>query len=151
MTISLFRASRVSRGLLVRHVGTSADPRTRKPLIDLKPDVREKAELLSSSWKGTNASGGNTKNYIGGEFVESKTDKWIDVLDPVSMQPWCRFTCKLTSDRLQSSQTLLTKVPETTSAEFDAAVDAASQAYASWGRTSVLTRQRFVMEYDPVL
>lgn len=129
MTISesLFRASRVSRGLLVRHVATSADPRTRKPLIDLKPDVREKAELLSSSWKGTNASGGNTKNYIGGEFVESKTDKWIDVLDP-------------------SSQTLLTKVPETTSAEFDAAVDAASQAYASWGRTSVLTRQRFVME-----
>lgn len=88
MTISLARATRatgVRRGLLVRQVTTSTDRRTRKPLIDLKPEIREKAELLSSSWKGTNASGENTKNYIGGEFVESKTDKWIDVLDPVSL------------------------------------------------------------------
>jgi len=130
MTISLARASRaagVRRALLVRQVTTSTDHRTRKPLVDLKPEVREKAELLSSSWKGTNASGGNTKNYIGGQFVESKTEKWIDVLDP-------------------SSQTLLTRVPETTSVEFNAAVDAASQAYTSWRKTSVLTRQRFVME-----
>lgn len=46
----------------------------------------------------------------------------------------------------QSTQTLLTRVPETTSSEFDAAVDAASQAYKSWSRTSILTRQRFVLE-----
>ena len=88
MTISLARASRASglpRGLLARQVTTSTDRRTRKPLIDLKPEIREKAELLSSSWKGTNASGGNTKNYIGGEFVESKAENWIDVLDPVSV------------------------------------------------------------------
>lgn len=27
--------------------------------------------------------GENTKNFIAGEFVESKATKWIDVLDPV--------------------------------------------------------------------
>lgn len=43
-----------------------------------------KAEQISSEWKGTSATGGNTKNYIGGEFIESKTQEWHDVLDPVS-------------------------------------------------------------------
>lgn len=45
--------------------------------------ARERAERISSEWKGTNASGENTKNYIGGEFVESKAENFIDVLDPV--------------------------------------------------------------------
>lgn len=88
MTTPLARAGRAActpRSLFVRQVATSADRRSRKPLIDLKTDIREKAESLTSSWKGTNASGGTTKNFIGGEFVESKADKWIDVLDPVSL------------------------------------------------------------------
>ncbi|KAJ6604498.1 Aldehyde/histidinol dehydrogenase, partial [Mycena vulgaris] len=62
------------------------------------------------------ASGGTTKNFIGGEFVDSKTTDWIDVLDP-------------------STQTLLSR-----------AVDAASHAYKSWSRTSVLGRQRFALD-----
>ena len=41
------------------------------------------AEEVSSKWQGTTANGGKTKNYIGGEFRESSTDRWIDVLDPV--------------------------------------------------------------------
>lgn len=47
----------------------------------------------------------------------------------------------------QATQTLLTRVPETTSEEFEQAVDAASHAFRSWRQSSVLTRQRFVMEY----
>jgi malonate-semialdehyde dehydrogenase (acetylating)/methylmalonate-semialdehyde dehydrogenase len=60
-----------------------------------------RAEELSSQWKGTNflggelhgtrfhpstssGSSGTTKNFIDGEFRESKTEKWIEVLDPVS-------------------------------------------------------------------
>lgn len=46
----------------------------------------------------------------------------------------------------QSTQTLLTRVPETTSTEFEQAVDAASQAYKTWSRQSVLSRQRFAIE-----
>lgn len=29
-------------------------------------------------------TGGSTKNFIGGQFVESKADKWLEVHDPVS-------------------------------------------------------------------
>ncbi|PAV22269.1 Methylmalonate-semialdehyde dehydrogenase [Pyrrhoderma noxium] len=96
------------------------------PLSGLNSLARERA-LQLSAWKGTSASGQNTKNYIGGEFVESSTDKFIDVLDP-------------------STQTLLTRVPETTSSEFEDAVGAASQAFKTWSRTSVLTRQRVALE-----
>ncbi|KAF8846237.1 Methylmalonate-semialdehyde dehydrogenase [Paxillus ammoniavirescens] len=88
---------------------------------------RTYAEKLSADWKGTNATGANTKNYIGGEFVESRAAVWHDVVDP-------------------STQTLLTRVPETTSSEFEQAVDAASQAYKTWSRQSVLSRQRFAIE-----
>ena len=45
------------------------------------------AEEVSSKWKGTTADGGRTKNYIGGEFVESQAEKWLEVNDPVSWPP----------------------------------------------------------------
>ncbi|KAL0580826.1 hypothetical protein V5O48_001202 [Marasmius crinis-equi] len=90
--------------------------------------ARPKAEELSAKWKGTSATGGTTKNFIGGEFVESKATEWIDVLDP-------------------STQTLLSRVPQTTDAEFQQAVDAASEAFKTWSRTSVLSRQRFAIEH----
>ncbi|VDC01886.1 unnamed protein product [Peniophora sp. CBMAI 1063] len=98
----------------------------------LSTPARIKAEQISSEWKGTSATGGNTLNYIGGAFVESRTDKYIDVLDP-------------------STQTLLTRVPETTSEEFNQAVDAASDAFKTWGRTSVLTRQRCIFELQRLI
>ncbi len=41
---------------------------------------------------------------------------------------------------------MLTRVPHTTNAEFEQAVDSAAEAYKSWSRTSVLARQRFAME-----
>ncbi|KZV76999.1 methylmalonate-semialdehyde dehydrogenase [Peniophora sp. CONT] len=94
--------------------------------------ARPKAEQISSQWKGTSATGDKTLNYIGGQFVESKADKYIDVLDP-------------------STQTLLTRVPETTSEEFNQAVDAASEAFKTWGKTSVLTRQRCIFELQRLI
>ncbi|KDR85348.1 hypothetical protein GALMADRAFT_234171 [Galerina marginata CBS 339.88] len=91
-----------------------------------------KAEQISANWKGTSATGGSTKNFIGGEFAESQSTEWIDVHDP-------------------SSQTVLTRVPQSTESEFLAAVDAASHAYKSWSRTSVVTRQKFVLELQHLL
>ncbi|KAG8219691.1 methylmalonate-semialdehyde dehydrogenase [Butyriboletus roseoflavus] len=96
-------------------------------LSALNQPARSRAEKLSAEWKGTHATGGHTKNYIGGQFVDSKATVWHDVVDP-------------------STQTLLTRVPETTSTEFGHAVDAASQAYKTWSRQSVLSRQRFAIE-----
>ncbi|KIK64109.1 hypothetical protein GYMLUDRAFT_71552 [Collybiopsis luxurians FD-317 M1] len=94
----------------------------------------ERAEQLSSLplSKGTSFSGGTAKNFIDGEFRESATDKWIELLDP-------------------STQTLLSKVPETTAEEFESAVEAASRAFKSWSKTSVLKRQRFVMELQHLI
>ena len=59
------------------------DNRPKNPLVGLNPAVRSRAEQVVHNWKGTSASGEPTKNYIGGQFVSSSTDKWIDVLDPV--------------------------------------------------------------------
>lgn len=66
------------------HVRTFASAVSRPPLSGLNPVARAKAEQISSQWKGTNASGGTVKNYIGGEFVESKASKFVDIVDPVS-------------------------------------------------------------------
>jgi len=94
--------------------------------------ARGKAEEITKIWKGTNATGGKTKNFIGGQFVESQTTEWIEVLDP-------------------ATQTLVTRVPQTTLTEFEQAVAAASTAFKTWSRTSVLTRQRFVLELQRLI
>ncbi|KAI0036634.1 methylmalonate-semialdehyde dehydrogenase [Vararia minispora EC-137] len=105
---------------------------TRPALSGLNTVARSKAEQISRDWNGTSATGENTKNFIGGEFMESSATKYIDVVDP-------------------STQTLLTRVPETTSAEFEQAVDAASQAFKTWSKTTVLTRQRVIFELQRLI
>ncbi|KAG8897809.1 hypothetical protein FRB99_007912 [Tulasnella sp. 403] len=97
----------------------------------LSPLAQAAAQKLSN-WKGTSTTGGTTKNFINGEFVESKTDKWLEVHDP-------------------STQTVLNRVPETTSQEFNDAVAAAETAFKTWSRTSILTRQRFALELQALL
>ena len=66
------------------HARGFATATTRPPLSGLSATARERAEKLSANWKGTSATGENTKLFIGGEFVESKTSNWIDLADPVS-------------------------------------------------------------------
>lgn len=72
--MSATKISRI-RILGARHYTTRAS--------GLNATARAKAEQVSADWKGTSLTGGTTKNYIGGEFVESKTDKWIELHDPV--------------------------------------------------------------------
>ncbi|KAF5384983.1 hypothetical protein D9615_001396 [Tricholomella constricta] len=105
---------------------------TSAPLRALNAAALPKAERISAEWKGTSATGGTTKNFIGGEFVESKTSEWVDVVDP-------------------STQTLLSRVPQTTSHEFEQAADAASQAFKTWSQTSVLSRQKFVLSLQQLI
>jgi len=124
-----------------RALATSAPYRA--PLSSL---ARPVAEKISAGWKGTSMTGGTTKNFIGGQFVESRADTWLEVLDPVcSVQ---RLRNQYSSEHVtQSTQTLLSRVPQTTAGEFEQAVDAAAHAFNSWSKTSVLTRQRFVLEW----
>ncbi|OWZ68280.1 methylmalonate-semialdehyde dehydrogenase (acylating) [Cryptococcus neoformans] len=98
----------------------------------LSPLALKAAEDVTSKWRGTTANGGKTKIYIGGEFLDSKTDKWLEVRDP-------------------ASQTLINTVPETTPDEFRAAVDAASQAFKTWSKTSIMRRQRAMFELQHLI
>lgn len=113
----------------------------------LSPPAQPLAERISANWKGTSATGSSTKNFIGGEFVESRATEWIDVHDPVSHRMNSSSFPSPPRIFFQSTQTLLTRVPQTTDLEFNEAVDAASEAFKTWGRTSAVTRQRFILEY----
>jgi hypothetical protein len=64
---------------------------SRPALSGLNAAARAKAEQITAQWKGANASGENVKNYIGGKFVDSTTEKWIDLVDPVRI---LRLPCR---------------------------------------------------------
>ena len=64
------------------------------------------------------------KNYIDGEWVESKGEI-IDVVNPVTCEP-------------------IAKVGISTKEEIDAAVEAAQEAYHDWRRTPAVTRCRYL-------
>lgn len=66
-----------------------------------------------------------TKLFINGQFVESKTKNWIDLYNPATNE-------------------LLTKVPESTQAEMQAATKAASEAFKTWSQTTLLHRQQLI-------
>ncbi|KAI8582454.1 hypothetical protein K450DRAFT_297821 [Umbelopsis ramanniana AG] len=83
--------------------------------------------VLQQAAPVTQAKVATTKNFINGEFVESSTDKWIELRNP-------------------ATQELVTLVPETTREELDAATDAAASAFKQWSQTSVLSRQRIMLD-----
>jgi malonate-semialdehyde dehydrogenase (acetylating)/methylmalonate-semialdehyde dehydrogenase len=89
--------------------------------------AQAKAQEIESKWRGTKTLGGKTSNYVDGEFIESKTDNWMDLHDP-------------------ATQTVLTKVPHTTMSEFDAAVASSQAAFPGWRETSILGRQAIMLK-----
>ena len=71
------------------------------------------------------------KNYIGGEWVESKGEI-VDVVNPATMKT-------------------IAKVPISTKEEIDAAVQAANEAYYDWRRTTPLARSRMLFNLKALL
>ncbi|MES1913933.1 MAG: hypothetical protein MHM6MM_006076, partial [Cercozoa sp. M6MM] len=65
---------------------------------------------------------------IGGQHVQSKSDKWFEVRNP-------------------ATQEVVTLVPQATPAELQSAADAAQTAFYDWRRTSVSNRQRVMFKY----
>jgi malonate-semialdehyde dehydrogenase (acetylating)/methylmalonate-semialdehyde dehydrogenase len=65
------------------------------------------------------------KNYIGGEWVESKSDRILDVINP-------------------ANQKVLAKVPVSTREEIDEAVEAAKEAFPIWRNTTPVARVRYL-------
>ncbi len=69
----------------------------------------------------------NLKMYINGEFVESKSDKWIDVLNP-------------------STEEVIARQPEGTKEDVDEALDAARKAQKAWEKTPAIQRAEYLLK-----
>lgn len=74
----------------------------------------------------------DAKLLINGEFVSSKSQKWIEVHNP-------------------ATQEVVSRVPETTPEEFAAALQAAKDAFPAWKRTAVPQRARVFLKLQQLI
>lgn len=72
------------------------------------------------------------KNFINGEFVESKATNYYEIHNPATNE-------------------LLSLVPETPKEEFDHAVSVAKNAFKTWRNIPINTRQRYMFDYVRLL
>lgn len=72
------------------------------------------------------------KLFIDGQFVESTTDQWRDVVNP-------------------ATQELLAKVPFATADEISAAVASSKKAFKTWRKTPIGTRARIFLKYQQLI
>ena len=72
------------------------------------------------------------KLLINGEFVESKTTQWRDVVNP-------------------ATQEVLARVPFATPAEIDAAVASAKEAFKTWKKTPIGARARIFLKLQQLI
>ncbi|RYF78455.1 MAG: CoA-acylating methylmalonate-semialdehyde dehydrogenase [Comamonadaceae bacterium] len=72
------------------------------------------------------------KLLIGGQFVESKTTEWRDVVNPATQQ-------------------VLARVPFATPAEVDAAVANAKEAFKTWKKTPIGARARIFLKLQQLI
>ncbi|MPW05362.1 CoA-acylating methylmalonate-semialdehyde dehydrogenase [Paraburkholderia sp. CNPSo 3155] len=72
------------------------------------------------------------KLLINGEFVESKTTEWRDIVNP-------------------ATQAVLARVPFATVAEVDAAVRSAHAAFKTWKDTPIGARMRIMLKYQALI
>jgi malonate-semialdehyde dehydrogenase (acetylating)/methylmalonate-semialdehyde dehydrogenase len=72
------------------------------------------------------------KNYIDGEWVESKSDVIVDVVNPALMKT-------------------IAKVPRSNAEDVEAAVQAAKEAFPAWRKTTPLARSRYLFRLKGLL
>ncbi|KAE8233878.1 hypothetical protein CF326_g1085 [Tilletia indica] len=102
------------------------------PAGKLSPLAASRAKDAQSKWAGISTTGGSTKLYLSGKFTDSATKRWLDVHDP-------------------STQTLLSRTPETLPEEFEAAVSSAHAAFPAWRETSILSRQAVMLKLQALI
>ena len=72
------------------------------------------------------------KLLIGGEFVESQSKEWRDIVNP-------------------ATQEVLARVPFATAGEVDAAIRSAHAAFATWKNTPVGARMRIMLKFQALI
>ncbi|KAJ1737726.1 hypothetical protein LPJ72_000195 [Coemansia sp. Benny D160-2] len=88
---------------------------------------RATGACFTSAYTTTAADSQQTKLFINGQFIDSQASEWIDVRNP-------------------ATQELVTRVPKTTGKELDEAAHNAQLAFHDWRRTSVISRQRKMLD-----
>ncbi|YAL82278.1 gamma-aminobutyraldehyde dehydrogenase [Dermacoccaceae bacterium W4C1] len=68
------------------------------------------------------------RNFVGGEYVDARTDQTQDVIDPSTAQ-------------------VVAKAPVSTAADVDAAYTSAGNAFREWGRTTPGERQEALLKF----
>ncbi|KAH0458844.1 hypothetical protein IEQ34_011658 [Dendrobium chrysotoxum] len=72
------------------------------------------------------------RNLIGGQFVESRSKEFIDIVNP-------------------ATQEVVSKLPLTTDEEFRAAVHSAKSAFPKWRNTPITARQRVMFKLQELI
>ena len=73
-------------------------------------------------------SPGKTPNFLDNQFVDSKATSWIDLHDP-------------------ATNNIVTRVPQSTDEELQAAVASAQKAFPQWKATSLLHKQQIMFKF----
>ena len=74
----------------------------------------------------------DTYNFLDNKFVPSKTSTWIDLHDP-------------------ATNNLVTRVPQSTAEELQAAVKSAEKAFPSWRATSIIAKQQIMFRFTALI
>lgn len=80
--------------------------------------------------------------FINGQFIQSKTSNFIKLFNPVSNHH---------TDTFKATQEHLYNVPQATPEELVLASESASEAFQSWKRTSILTRQKVMLNLQALI
>lgn len=74
----------------------------------------------------------DTSNFLDNQFIPSKTSSWINLNDP-------------------ATNNLVTRVPQSTNKELQAAVESAKKAFPSWRSKSILHRQQIMFKFATLI
>nr|XP_021196723.2 probable methylmalonate-semialdehyde dehydrogenase [acylating], mitochondrial isoform X1 [Helicoverpa armigera] len=91
-----------------------------------------KAESQLLLHRSYSSSVPTTKLFIDGQFVESKTNNWIELTNPANNE-------------------VIGRVPEATQDELNAALESAKKAYKSWSQSTIMTRQQLMFRFARLL
>ena len=87
---------------------------------------------MNAVTQASNANVSTVKLLINGEFVESATREWRDIVNP-------------------ATQEVLARVPFATADEVDAAIRSAHAAFATWKNTPIGARMRIMLKYQALI
>ena len=128
LAIRILTASRPCTGMSSAggHLRDHRDRNLEMKFVVLRSFVPRGIRRLSTGAKGSIP---RVPLLINGKFVESKSEVWYDVANP-------------------ATQEVLAQVPQATSAEMNAAVAAAKEAFGTWRYVTPSERQRVLFRYQ---